>query len=145
MQFIIDILLHNLKELISYLSFYLVSLVVFHYISKNKSQRNIFLNSLQIVQVVLNQKLNDKSNTLLSIWLDGLKKVQDGEFSNDDKIDQFLRYIKLMAQSKGINLTDSDLQVLHTLILSNFVNVDKVKPQIVAQSVNKFSAMNHID
>lgn len=139
MEFLTDILYHNLKELISYVSFYLVSLVVFHFLSKNKQKRDLVLNSLNIIRIVLSEKLGDKANSVLAIWIDGLRKVQDGEFSHDDKVDQFLRYIKLAASQKGISLSESDVEILHTLIIGSFVNVPTEKPEIVTQSINKFS------
>lgn len=142
MEFIVDILSHNIKELISYLLFYGISILILQIVSKNKNQRNLIFNSLQMLQIVLNQKLPDKANDILQIWIEGLNKIKDGEFSQDDKIDQFLRYLKLVSSQKGINLSDSDIEILHTLILSTFVNVEKTKPQVVASSINKFSAMN---
>lgn len=142
MQFLLDILYHNLKELSSYLLLYLISFIALHLISKNKQKKELLLNTLTVVKLVLQSKLGEKGNSILDIWLDGLKKVEDGEFSNDDKVDQFLRYIKLISSQKGIDLTDADIETLHTLITSTFINVEKSKPEIVTQSIDKFSSMN---
>ena len=142
MQFLLDIFYHNLKELSSYVFLYLISLVALHFISKNKQKRELLINTLTVVKLVLQSKLGDKSSSVLDIWLEGLKKVEDGEFSNDDKVDQFLRYIKLISSQKGIDLSEADVETLHTLILSTFANVENTKPQLVTQSINKFSQKN---
>lgn len=142
MQFLLDILYHNLKELSSYFLLYLISLIALHFISKNKQKRELLLNTLTVVKLVLQSKLGDKGSSILDIWLEGLKKVEDGEFSNDDKVDQFLRYIKLISAQKGIDLSEADIETLHTLILSTFANVENSKPEIVTQSIDKFTKKN---
>jgi len=72
-----------------------------------------------------------------------LKMIQDGEFSNEDKVDQFVRYIRLGAISKGVELTDEDVDKIHMLVLSTMETFIGKKPKQIEIAVNKFNAMNH--
>lgn len=97
---------------------------------------------LSLVQNVLAQKLGDKGQALVAIWVDGLSKIQDGEFSKDDYIDQFLRYIRLAARQNNIELTDTDVELLHTIILSTLDLFVNEKPKDINNVVNKFNTMS---
>ena len=69
--------------------------------------------------------------------------IQDGEFSNEDKVDQFVRYIRLGASSKGVELTDEDVEKIELLVLSTLEQFINKKPSQIKTVVNKFNAMNH--
>ena len=83
-----------------------------------------------------------KGSGILDIWVTGLQKIQDGEFTTDDGVDQFVRYIKLAASQQGINLTDSDVQEIHTLVMTTLGVFLSSKPKQVQIAVNQFAAMN---
>ena len=96
--------------------------------------------TIKIISSVLGNKFGSKASDLLEIFVDGLDKIQDGDFSNDDVVDWFLRYVRLSAQQKGITLTDEDINNLHTLISSTvFMFVGK-NPKQIKHAVNQFNA-----
>ena len=68
--------------------------------------------------------------------------IQDGEFSNEDKVDQFVRYIRLGAISKGVELTDEDVEKIELLVLTTLEQFLSKKPSQIKTVVNKFNAMN---
>ena len=141
MKQVLDFLLKHLNNtadgLLLYTLFFIVGCFVFVYLAKLKTQREFLLSTLKVVQSVLSSKLGTKGSGILAIWVDGLQKIQDGEFTTDDGVDQFVRYIKLAAAQQGITLTDSDVQEIHTLVMTTLGIFLSNKPKQVQIAVNQ--------
>ena len=136
------ILHQNLQDLLLYGIFFITVSFALYYLAKIRKGSTAALASLQIIHTVLKSRLGDKANGLIEIWIEGLKKIQDGEFSREDGIDQFVRYIKLAAAQNGITITTEDEIAIQTLVQSTLdVFIGKSQTQITL-AVNKFNAMN---
>lgn len=140
MQTVLNFLLHSFDGLILYILLFLVGSFVLYHLARLKNQRAYLFTTIKIISSVLGNKFGSKASDLLEIFVDGLDKIQDGDFSNDDVVDWFLRYVRLSAQQKGITLTDEDINNLHTLISSTvFMFVGK-NPKQIKHAVNQFNA-----
>ena len=140
MQTVLNFLLHSFDGLILYILLFLVGSFVLYHLARLKNQRAYLFTTIKIISSVLGNKFGSKASDLLEIFVDGLDKIQVGEFSNDDVVDWFLRYVRLSAQQKGITLTDEDINNLHTLISSTvFMFVGK-NPKQIKHAVNQFNA-----
>lgn len=133
---------NNLQGIIILFVIFVASNFIFYHLAKIKKQRLVMYQVLKLIQNTLAQKLGSKGEALIVIWTDGLAKIQDGEFSQEDCLDQFLRYIRLAASQNGINLTDVDIELLHTIILSTMDIFITQKPQDISNVVNKFTVQN---
>lgn len=140
---ILETLQRELVDILVYLVIYFVSTFVFVRISKNKDKKQQLYSTLVLLNTVFKIKFGSKATQLVDIWMDGLMKIQDGEFSNEDKTDQFLRFIRLAASNKGISLSNDEVEVLHTLILATFDKLTQNKSKDVTQAVSKFQSLNH--
>ena len=94
-----------------------MGLAAFTYLAKVSTDTKNTLNTLQVIKIVLQAKLGDKAGKILDIWIEGLNKIQDGEFSVSDGVDQFVRFIRLGAASKGIELSEEDVEKIEMLFL----------------------------
>ena len=101
------------------------------------------LAKVPIVKIFLANALGKKGEAILDIWIEGLKKIEDGEFSNEDAVDQFVRFIRLGCVQKGIELSEEDVDKIHMLVLSTLETFVGKKPKQIQIAVNKFNAMNH--
>ena len=141
-----DQILHAIKPLfesiIGQVILFVVGGFVLYHLAKLKNQRSVALTTLQIIETVLRAKLGDKASKILHIWIEGLKLIQDGEFSKDDAVDQFLRYLRLNAAQNGIELSDEDITSLHTLVMSTMDTFIGKKPAEIQRTVNQFSVMS---
>lgn len=140
---ILETLQKELIDILFYIALYFFSSFVLVKVSKNKDKKQQLYSSLVLLNTVLKVKFGSKATQLIDIWMEGLKKIQDGEFSNQDKTDQFLRFIRLAAKNKNISLSNEEIEVLHTLILTTFDKLTQNKPKDVTQAVFKFQALNH--
>ncbi len=139
---ITKILHENLQDLLVYVIFFVVVSFTLYYLAKLKKGSATALATLQIIHTVLKSRLGDKASGLIEIWLDGLKKIQDGEFSREDGIDQFVRYIKLASAQNGITITAEDEIAIQTLVQTTLdIFIGKSQTQITL-AINKFNAMN---
>lgn len=134
----------NLKLLLIYLAVWLVTSVFLYFLAKNLTARNKVLNGLLLVQKLLESKLGEKSSAILQIWIEGLNKIQDGEFSNEDGVDQFVRYVRLAIKNYGIDLSERDLDILHTIVMSTLNIFVKSKPKQIESSIQKFNTIQHL-
>jgi hypothetical protein len=144
MNFVLDFVTKNLSSVGTYVLIFLIGSVILFHLSKLKNERQVALNTLQIIHMVLKSKLGDKADMLVSIWIEGLKKIQDGEFSDADGVDQFVRYLRLAAKVNGIELSDTDVESLSTLVLTTLQTYIGKKPKEIDIVVNKFAAMSQI-
>ena len=101
------------------------------------------ITSLELVKVFLSNALGDKGEAILDIWIEGLKKIEDGEFSSEDAVDQFVRFIKLGAAQKGVELSEQDTEKIELLVLTTLEKFVSQKPKQINIAVNKFNAMNN--
>jgi hypothetical protein len=107
-----------------------------------KSESQVALDSLFIIKNLLAAQLGEKGGLLVDIWIKGLQNIQDGEYSEADRIDTFVRFIKLAAANEGVNLTEEDLQRIQTLVMTTLELFVGKKSTTIAVAVNKFNAMN---
>lgn len=121
---------------------FVVGSFILYHLAKLKQQRGVALTTLQIIETVLRAKLGDKASKILNIWVEGLKLIQDGEFSKEDAVDQFLRYLRLNAAQNGIELSDEDINSLHTLVLSTLETFLGKKPAEIERAVNQFTVLS---
>jgi len=121
---------------------FVVGSFALYHLAKLKTQRGVALTTLQIVETVLKAKLGNKASVILHIWVEGLRLIQDGEFSKEDAVEQFLRYLKLNATQNGIELSDEDINSLHTLVLSTLDTFIGQKPAEIQKTVNQFTALS---
>jgi hypothetical protein len=143
MEFINHFLKNTQNEIILYVICFILGSVVFFFLAKSKSEGSAALQTLEVIKLVLHSKLGDKADGILDIWIEGLKKIQDGEFSEDDAVDQFVRFIRLGCVQKGIQLSDEDVDKIHMLVLTTLETFIGKKPKQIEIAVNKFNAMNH--
>ena len=143
MDFINHFLKNTQNEIILYVICFIIGSVVFFFLAKSKSEGAAALQTLEVIKLVLHSKLGDKADGILDIWIEGLKKIQDGEFSQDDAVDQFVRFIRLGCAQKGIELSEEDVDKIHMLVLSTLETFVGKKPKQIEIAVNKFNAMNH--
>ncbi len=140
MEKILNFLLHSLDGLVLYIVLFIVGSFILYHLARLKNQRAFLFSTIKIISSVLGSKFGSKAEGLLEIFVDGLGKIQDGDFSNDDVVDWFLRYVRLSAQQKGIVLTDEDVNNLHTLISSTVLTFVGTNPKQIEHAVNQFSA-----
>ena len=142
MEFLSKLLNSTQNEIIIYVLAFILGLVVLFFLAKSGFDVKSSLSTLELIKLMLHSKLGDRADGILDIWIEGLKKIQDGEFSEDDAVDQFVRYIRLGCAQRGIQLSEEDVDKIHLLVLSTLEKFTSKKPKTIEIAVNKFNAMN---
>ena len=142
MKVVLDFINHNGNSFIVYTLLCVFGSFLLKYLSNLKSESAVVLNTLQLIKILLSAKLGSKADAIIDIWIQGLEKIQDGEFSKDDGIDQFIRFVRLGASTKGVNLTDEDVEHIKILVGSTLNIFLGKKQKSLDSGVNKFNAMN---
>ena len=94
MEKLLSIFGNTQNDLILFLICCVVGISVLTYLAKFSADTKVTLNTLQVIKIVLEAKLGSKAAKILDIWIEGLNKIQDGEFSVSDGVDQFVRFIR---------------------------------------------------
>ena len=98
----------------------IISMVALFLLSRSApNDTKVALQTLIVIRSVLAVKLGRKGVMLVDAWIAGLEQIKDGEFSNEDRVEQFVRFIRLAAVNQGIELTDSDVENIQTLVIGN--------------------------
>ncbi len=137
----INIAVNHLGGLMVYFALFLIGSVVMYFLSKLKKESAVALQVMIVIRALLSAKLGSKASLLIDIWIDGLRKIQDGEFSEDDRVDQFVRFVRLGASSKGVELSDSDVDNIRDLVNSTLDVFVGKEPNEINLAVNKFNKM----
>ncbi len=137
----INIAVNHLGGLMVYFALFLIGSVVMYFLSKLKKESAVALQVMIVIRALLSAKLGSKASLLIDIWIDGLRKIQDGEFSEDDRVDQFVRFVRLGASTKGVELSDADVDNIRDLVNSTLDVFVGKKPNEINLAVNKFNKM----
>ena len=111
-------LLSNWQGLLVIGMLFIISCVALFLLSKTPTDSKIALQTLVVIRSVLAVKLGKKGILLVDAWIAGLEQIKDGEFSDADRVDQFVRFLKIAAANQGIELTDTDVENIQTLVMT---------------------------
>ena len=75
MELITNFLKNTQNELLLYVICLVLGCVVFFFFAKVRTETSAALKTLEVVKLVLRDKLGDKAEGILDIWIEGLKKV----------------------------------------------------------------------
>lgn len=141
MKLLTDIITLHLIEFSVYLGIFVAGTAGLFFLAKYKSQSALALQALIIVRAYLYARFGARAGNLVDIWIAGIKMIQDGEFSADDGVDQFVRYVNLGASTKGLTLNETELDAIKNLAASTlkmFLNKRKTEINL---AVRQFSSM----
>jgi hypothetical protein len=138
-------LLSNWQGLLVVGMLFIISCVALFLLSKTPTDSKIALQTLVVIRSVLAVKLGKKGILLVDAWIAGLEQIKDGEFSDADRVDQFVRFLRIAASNQGIELTDTDVENIQTLVMTTLDTFVGKKPKAIAVAVNKFNAMSFTD
>jgi hypothetical protein len=141
MKLLTDLITLHLVELSIYLGVFVAATVGLFFLAKHKSQSALALQALIIVRAFLYARFGARAGNLVDIWISGVKMIQDGEFSADDGVDQFVRYINLGASTKGITLSDVELEAIRNLAASTLKMFLTRRKTEINLAVRQFSSM----
>ena len=108
-----------------------ITVGVMQYLSKNKSKLSVVSSAIQILHMLFGDKLGNKANAIFDIWLDCLTKVQNGEWTEQEMLDEFFR---IVSEVEKAELTEADKMQITDLtkasikmFAENKVNIQSVR------------------
>jgi len=125
-------LLSNWQGLLVVGMLFIISCVALFLLSKTPTDSKIALQTLVVIRSVLAVKLGKKGILLVDAWIAGLEQIKDGEFSDADRVDQFVRFLRIAASNQGIELTDTDVENIQTLVMTTLDTFVGKKPKAIA-------------
>lgn len=143
MDLILTFIKLHLAQSLIYFVIVLLAFVALYFLSKHKSKSDIVLQALVVIRTFMFASLGSKAAELIDIWIEGIKMIQDGEFSQEDGIDQFVRYVHLAASSKGVSLSENELEAIKNLAETTLKTFMNKKKSEVQAAVKTFQAMDY--
>mgnify|MGYP003661924259 FL=1 len=142
MSQIIDLISKNASGLLLYVVIFAIGSSVLFFLSKLKTESGIALQTLIVIKAILSRQIGSKAGDIVDIWIEGLKKIEDGEFSREDGVDQFIRFVRLGAATRGIELSELELNAVTSLVESTLNIFIGKKPKEITMAVHQFTVMN---
>jgi hypothetical protein len=139
---IIDLISKNASGLLLYVVIFAIGSSVLFFLSKLKTESGVALQTLIVIKAILSRQIGSKAGDIVDIWIEGLKKIEDGEFSREDGVDQFIRFVRLGAATRGIELSELELNAVTSLVESTLNIFIGKKPKEITMAVNQFTVMN---
>jgi hypothetical protein len=99
---------------------------------------------LLLVKSVLGSKLGTKGQVILDAWAEGIKRASDGTFDGADKVDQLIRFLKIVASQNNIELSETDVAIITELAETSLSMLQGQKKIDIAVGVDKFQSMSHV-
>ena len=80
-----------------------------YYLAKFAVLINYAINTLKTVKSFLVEKLGDKAGLIIDILIEGLTSIQDGDLSEQEMIDEFIKIIKMRAASAELTVAEQEI------------------------------------
>jgi len=136
-----QILLHAVQEhLILLICTALIILLAPHIARRFTRESDFVYKSLLIVKAVLGAQLGSKAVIIIDAWAEGLKSCVDGTFDQNDKVESFLRFIKIVASKNNIDLSESEFEIVKDLIVTTLGMIENKSSRDVQVGIMKFAA-----
>jgi hypothetical protein len=122
-----------------WLIFAILSLLVMKFISGKKKDARYAALALSLVKNLIGDKLGPKANAVLSVWQDGLKMISTGTYTDEEMVDEFVKFVKDAAFSKtSTTLTPADLTTVRAAAVTT-IGVSKISPEPAKVIVHEMS------
>jgi len=115
----------------------IASIFALSYLSKQgKDKIRYAKQSLSLVRAFLGNRLGDKAGAVIDAWLSGIKHIEDGDFTREDAVKQFVDFVIIATKNNGVTLSQDDIDIITEAIISTLEHLDvKDKPTQQAVSI----------
>lgn len=119
--------------------FALGSVLLFKYLSNRPSDVEVVENTLNKVEVFLNDKLGDKATIVLRAWKKGLENAKDGEYTDQEMLENFIEIVRIDLKKADFDqlTTDENKAVEQAAIMTLSEINNKNKTEIAFQVLSK--------
>jgi hypothetical protein len=119
--------------------FALGSVLLFKFLSTRPNDVEAIENTLDKVEVFLNDKLGDKATIVLNAWKKGLENAKDGEYTDQEMLENFLDIVKVDLKKADFDqLTTDEKKVVEEAAVMTFSTINtKKKTEIAFQVLSK--------
>jgi hypothetical protein len=119
--------------------FALGSVLLFKFLSTRPNDVETIENTLDKVEVFLNDKLGDKATIVLNAWKKGLENAKDGEYTDQEMLENFLDIVKVDLKKADFDqLTTDEKKVVEEAAVMTFSTINtKKKTEIAFQVLSK--------
>jgi hypothetical protein len=119
--------------------FALGSVLLFKYLSSRPDDVKVVENTLSKVEGFLNDKLGDKATIVLEAWKKGLKNAKDGEYTDQEMLENFIEIVKIDLKKADFDqlTTDENKAVEKAAIMTLSKINNKNKTEIAFQVLSK--------
>jgi len=124
---------------------FIIAVLILPFIARRfKTESDYVYKVLLLVKSVLGSKLGSKGQVILDAWAEGIKRASDGTFDEADKVDQLIRFLKIVASQNNIELSDTDVAIITELAETSINMLQGQKKMDIAVGVDKFQSMSHV-
>jgi hypothetical protein len=124
---------------------FVIAVLILPFIARRfKTESDYVYKVLLLVKSVLGSKLGTKGQVILDAWAEGIKRASDGTFDEADKVDQLIRFLKIVASQNNIELSDTDVAIITELAETSINMLQGQKKMDIAIGVDKFQSMSHV-
>ncbi len=142
---IMNTLYHIGKDHIILVISFVIAVLILPFIARRfKTESDYVYKVLLLVKSVLGSKLGTKGQVILDAWAEGIKRASDGTFDEADKVDQLIRFLKIVASQNNIELSDTDVAIISELAETSISMLQGQKKMDIAVGVDKFQSMSHV-
>ncbi len=113
--------------------------LLFKFLSTRPNDVETIENTLDKVEVFLNDKLGDKATIVLNAWKKGLENAKDGEYTDQEMLENFLDIVKVDLKKADFDqLTTDEKKVVEEAAVMTFSTINtKKKTEIAFQVLSK--------
>ena len=119
--------------------FALGSVLLFKYLSSRPDDVKVVENTLSKVEGFLNDKLGDKATIVLEAWKKGLKNAKDGEYTDQEMLENFIEIVKIDLKKADFDqLTTDEIKSVEKAAIMTLSKINnKKKTEIAFQVLSK--------
>jgi hypothetical protein len=97
--------------------------------------------ALKLIKELLGSKLGSKGDAVFDLWIDGLHAVKNGDFKNADAVDEFVKFIKLNAKTKAIDLSADEVTAVQSVAIQS-VDLVRLNASTTSKAVSNIKSQS---
>jgi len=79
------------------------TVIVFYLLAQHVYLIATIQTKLNFIKSYLEKNLGDKSGEVIDIWIKGLESIKDGNFTEEEMIEQFINIIKIKTEAQKLS------------------------------------------
>jgi len=89
-----------------------IGVLSLRFLAGHKREVEYAKTALNTIKNMINGQLGSKADAVIDAWLEGIAAIEDGDFTTQEMVTEFVKFIKIALNDKQVELTPDEEEVV---------------------------------